>query len=156
MQNQMSTHALNEEQMEFLLRRVPVGALATLSEDGAPYALPVHFVYDKGLVYIHGLPKGQKLDNIARDGRVSFTAWEMGGLLLDPEGRPCHTNTKYESVVIVGRAGLVEDPGEREAALEKIVFKYTPHLKGVALPQNMLEGTAVVKISPEKTTGKYM
>ena len=65
------------------------------------------------------------------------------------------TNTQYESVILAGQASVVEDPGEKAAALALIVQKYTPQLAGRPLPEGMVAGTAVVKIQPQSLTGKY-
>lgn len=155
MQNRMKTHPLSQEQIQALLEKSPTGALSTLGPDGAPYAVPVHFAVLDGALYFHGLPAGQKLDNLKADRRVCLTVWEMEGLLLDRSGTPCDTNTAYESVVVQGTAALVEEPEDKARALNAIVGKYTPHLAGQALPENMVRGTAVVKITPTAITGKY-
>ncbi len=99
-QYRMKTHPLSDDKINFLLKRVKTCCLATLNADGTPYCTPIHFVYFDGAVYFHGLPKGKKLENIARDPRVSVTVYEMEGLLLDLDKKPCDTNTKYESVIL--------------------------------------------------------
>jgi hypothetical protein len=64
------------------------------------------------------LPKGKKLDNIAHDPRIEFSVYEMDKLLLNSDGNPCDTNTKYESVIISGTAKLVDDINEKEVILK--------------------------------------
>lgn len=155
MQQRMKTHPLTQQQINALLTTSAVGTLATLDADGAPYALPVHFVWEDGSIYIHGLPRGQKLDNIARDGRVSFMTYRMDGLLMPDNDIPCDVNTQYESVVIRGIAALVEAPERKAAILRRIVEKYTPQLKDHPLPEAMVAGTAVIQVIPETITGKY-
>lgn len=155
MQHRMKTHPLSADRLNDLLSRVQTGSLATLNPDGTPYNTPVHFVHINNCIYVHGLPKGQKIDNIIHDSKVGFTAYDMQALLLDPEGKPCGTNTKYESAIATGNAALVEDKGEKKTALQKIVEKYTPHLAGAPLPDNMFRGTAVIRISIAELTGKY-
>lgn len=109
MQHRMKTHPLTKERANKLLSTSSVGSLATLNSDGSPYVIPVHFLHYNDSIYIHGLPKGQKIDNIKADRRVNITVYKMDALLLDPDGKPCDTNTKYESVIISGTAALVED-----------------------------------------------
>ncbi len=155
MQHRMKTHPLNEQQINLLLQRVQTGSLATLNPDGTPYSTPVHFVYCDDSIFFHGLPKGKKLDNIAHDSRVGFSVYEMDKLLLDPNGNPCDTNTKYESVIISGTAKLVDDVEDKRNVLKKIVEKYTPHLVNHEIPNNMVKGTAVIRIAVTKMTGKY-
>ncbi|MBO0554195.1 pyridoxamine 5'-phosphate oxidase family protein, partial [Clostridium botulinum] len=83
------------------------------------------------------------------------TVYDMQELLFDANGKPCDTNTKYESAIATGSAALVEDMGEKKMVLQKIVEKYTPHLTDAPLPENMVRGTAVIRISIAELTGKY-
>lgn len=155
MQHRMKTHPLTEEQINHLLQRAQTGSLATLNPDGTPYSTPIHFVYYDNAIFVHGLPKGKKLDNIAQDSRIGFSVFEMDKLLLDPDGKSWDTNTKYESVIISGTAKLVDDIEEKRNALNKIVEKYTPHLVNNEIPNNMVKGTAVIRIDVTEITGKY-
>ena len=155
MQHRMKTHPLTEQQINHLLQRAQTGSLATLNPDGTPYSTPIHFVYYDNAIFVHGLPKGKKLNNIAQDSRVGFSVFEMDKLLLDPDGKSWDTNTKYESVIISGTAKLVDDIEEKRNALNKIVEKYTPHLVNNEIPNNMVKGTAVIRIDVTEITGKY-
>ena len=155
MQHRMKTHPLTKEKIDKLLSSTSTGSLATLNNDGSPYVIPVHFLYHNDAIYIHGLPKGQKIDNIRADSRVSMTVYEMDSLLLDPSEKPCDTNTKYESVIVSGKAILVDDREHKKGVLAGIVKKYTPHLTQKELPDNMVKGTAVIKIEMQNVTGKY-
>lgn len=155
MQHRMKTHILTKDEITQLLVRTATGSLSTLNDDGAPYVTPVHYLYYNGDIYIHGLPIGQKVDNIKADPRVSMNIYEMDSLLLDPDRKPCDTNTKYQSVILSGRAILVEDIEHKREVLVEIVKKYTPHLAGNALPENMVKGTAVIQIQILDITGKY-
>jgi len=155
MQHRMRTHQLNKEQIETLLYKVQTASLATINFDGTPYSTPVHFLYLDNFVYIHGLPAGQKIDNIKINPNVSFSAYEMDCFLLDTNENPCDTNTKYESVIISGTAELVTDVEIKRDVLNNIVKKYTPHLADKILPENMVKGTAVIQISINDLTGKY-
>lgn len=155
MQHRMKTYPLSEERLYALLSRVQTGSLATINADGTPYNTPVHFVYINNSIYVHGLPKGQKVDNIIRDSKVGFTAYDMQEFLLDASGKPCDTNTKYESAIVIGSAVLVEDIGVKKIVLQKIVEKYTPYLADELLPEHMVRGTAIIQITITEVTGKY-
>ncbi|MEA5057595.1 MAG: pyridoxamine 5'-phosphate oxidase family protein [Anaerotignum propionicum] len=155
MQYRMKTHPLSEEQITKLLERSQTGSLATINPDGTPYVTPIHFVYYNNKIYAHGLPKGKKLDNIVHDQRIGFSVYEMNELLLDPNEKPCDTNTKYQSIIFSGNAKRVEDIQVKEDILKKVVEKYTPHLAGKELPTPMVKGTAVIEIDIMEMTGKY-
>lgn len=155
MQHRMKTHQLTMEQISQLLQECKSGSLATVGADDAPYVTPIHFVYLNGKIYFHGLPKGQKLSNIIANPLVSFNVYNMVGLLLDEDEKPCGTNTEYQSVIVNGSAHLVSDIELKKLALKAIIAKYTPHLSDKELPDNMVKGTAVVEIEITEMTGKY-
>ena len=50
------------------------GVLATVGEDGWPYAVPLNHVLAGDVLYVHGATEGHKLDNIAHEARMSCTA----------------------------------------------------------------------------------
>lgn len=155
MQNRMKTHQLTNEETKNLLAECLTGTLATVNTDGTPYNVPVHYVFDNNTIYIHGLPAGQKISNLKANPNICFNIYEMGGLLMDKDGKPCDTNTAYASVVIQGTAQLVEDMDEKKTALSAIIQKYAPHLREKEIPVNMLKGTAVIKLFIREMTGKY-
>lgn len=155
MQYSMKTHQLSKKQIEEILKREQVGTLATINEDGHPYATPIHFVYDGGKLYMHGLPAGQKIENISRNGIVSFTVYHMNGLVLDKNEIPCDTNTVYQSVIISGNASILTELNAKKSALELIIKKYTPQLSDKPLPEKMIKGTAVIMVDITSMTGKY-
>ena len=155
MQHRMKTHMMTKEKIEDLLNRTASCSIATLNTDGTPYVTPMHHIYHNGFIYMHGLPKGTKVDNIKANPRVSITAYEMDSLLLDPSGKACDTNTKYESVILSGMATLVTDVDCKQEVLMEIVKKYTPHLSDTILLENMVRGTAVIQVQILDMTGKY-
>ena len=155
MQGRMLNHQMAAEDIERLLARAKVGTLATVNPDGTPYITPIHFVRKDGAVYLHGLPAGQKIANLKANPDVCFNVYEMDRLLLDPEQKPCDTNTKYESITIQGRVNFVQDLDKKREILGAIVCKYTPQLAGREFPLNMLKGTAVLEIVQQQITGKY-
>ncbi|WP_312493135.1 pyridoxamine 5'-phosphate oxidase family protein [Anaerosporobacter sp.] len=154
MQYRMKTHQLSESDTDALLLKCASGTLATINLDGTPYNIPVHYVFLQGAIFIHGLPAGQKISHLKVNPNVCFTVYEMQGLLLDSDEKPCDTNTAYVSAIIQGTAELVSSLNEKQLVLSEIIRKYTPHLAKKVIPLNMLNGTAVVKISVSQKTGK--
>ncbi|MDR2611296.1 MAG: pyridoxamine 5'-phosphate oxidase family protein [Deltaproteobacteria bacterium] len=153
MQERMRTHRLTGEQVEGLLGSARIGHLGTFGRDGYPYVIPVHYVYLDGVIYFHGLNRGQKLDNIGANPNVCFQV--TGGFSLIQADAPCETNTAYRSVVCLGKAFLVEDAAEKARVLDAVVAKYTPQHRGRAFPGEALEVTAVVGIRPGELHGKH-
>jgi len=155
MQHRMKTYQLTPEQVDTLLYKAEVGRLGTISEDGYPYVISMHFIYHDGKIYMHGLPKGQKIDNINRNSKVCFEVDELFGLLTESVTIACDTEAKYNSVIIVGTAAIVKDIELKRKVLDKIVEKFTPQFAGHELPEKMVKGTAVIEIQIERCTGKY-
>ncbi|WNY27178.1 pyridoxamine 5'-phosphate oxidase family protein [Methanolapillus ohkumae] len=164
MQNRMKTHQLSENEIRDLLKSEPVGRLGTADSSGFPYVVPVHFVYEKdknengnngdGKIYIHGLIKGEKLENIRNNPKVGFEVDKFEKFVVPDDNDPCGVNTVYQSVIIKGTAKTVADEKEKEHALRKIVEKYTPSLFGQEFG-NSIKATAVIEISIQECTGKY-
>lgn len=155
MRHRTKTHLLTNEEIEKLFQRAEVGRLGTHSEDGYPYVLPMHFVYFDNKIYMHGLPKGKKIDNIKFNSNVCFEIDEMLSLLYEDVENPCDVNTEFNSIILRGQASLVNNLEEKSIALSKIVEKFTPHLMNKELPINMIKGTAVIKIEIFDYVGRY-
>lgn len=155
MQNRMKLHTMPVEEVERLLAKGQVGRIASIDSQGYPYIVPVHFVYFNEKIYFHGLPKGQKLDNINQNPKVGFEVDEMLSLISEGIEEPCDVNTEYNSIIISGTAEPVSDIEYKKEVLHKIVEKYTPHLRGKDIPENMIKGTAVIEITIKDCTGKY-
>jgi len=153
MQARMKAHQLTAQQIETLLADEQVGRLATLNDNGFPYITPVHFAYVKGKIYVHGLIKGQKIENIQRNSKVGFEVDRIGKFLLADQ--PCDVNTEYASVIILGEAHLPNEEHQKIEALNAIVAKYAPTLTGKAFPANMLAATSVIEITIVECTGKF-
>lgn len=63
------------ENVKEILTANLVGTLATLNEDGSPWATPVHVFSDDNAVYWYSQDDRQHSVNIARDARVSLALW---------------------------------------------------------------------------------
>lgn len=154
MQYRMKKYQLSEEEISDLLAKTDVGRLGTIDESGGPYVIAMHYVAYRGNIYLHGLPKGEKIDNISRNPKVCFEIDEMNGI-VPGEKIACGTEALYSSVVIRGRAAILTDPGYKREVLDQLVCKYTPRYAGKELPEKMVQATAVIEIIPETCTGKY-
>lgn len=155
MRHRTKTHLLTKEQIDDLFKRAEVGRLGTFSSNGFPYVLPMHFVYVDNKIYMHGLPKGKKIDNIKFNSNVCFEVDEMLSLLYEGVENPCDVNTEFNSIIVEGKASLVSDFDEKKMALSSIVTKFTPHLVDKELPSKMINGTAVIKIDILECVGRY-
>lgn len=155
MQFRMKNHQLTKEQVEKLLSESQDCVLASQGKDGFPYAVPMNFVYYNDKIYMHGLGKGQKVDNIKLNSKVCVEIHQMLGLLYEDIDLACDVNVEYNSVVILGYAKLLTDLSVKREILNMIVDKYTPQFSDKDLPENMLKNTGVIEIEIKEYTGKY-
>ena len=142
--------ALTEDQAREILARAEHGVLSTQGADGWLYGIPVNHVLIGNTLYIHCATEGHKLANIANEGRVSFCV-VTGARVL-----PATLSTLYESVVVFGRAALVEDAKEKRQALEQLAIRFcgsvTPEAERTIVACSAQTG--VVRIRLERITGK--
>ena len=155
MQHRMKEFPMTLEQMEALLERSMVGRVSTNGQDGYPYTVAVHYVYMDNRIYFHGLPKGQKLENLIKDSRICFEVDEMAGILREKLDTVCHADTAYESVVAAGEAFLVQDLQKKARILRYLTRKYIPDSDDLPMPEVRVKNTAVVELNPARMTGKY-
>ncbi|AEG59756.1 pyridoxamine 5'-phosphate oxidase family protein [Desulforamulus ruminis] len=141
---------LTEEENIGILQKGEYGILSTISTNGYPYSVPLNYVYHNGSIYFHSAPEGHKLENIAINDRISFC------VATDVELLPQKFDSKYKSVILFGRASLVVDAKEHEAALVALVKKYSPqYLEAGREYIARAQGQArIVKITIEHLTGK--
>jgi nitroimidazol reductase NimA-like FMN-containing flavoprotein (pyridoxamine 5'-phosphate oxidase superfamily) len=140
-----------EDCMEVLLESREC-AFATVGEDGAPYVTTLNFAVAGTVIYVHGAREGTRNRNIMRDPRVSLCAF-TGGEIGRGEG-PCNTGTRFSSVVVSGKARIVEDDAERSLALDALVAKYAPEHAGKPMPVKAAAATGVVAVEPAAMTGR--
>ncbi|MBP1734380.1 MAG: hypothetical protein H6Q53_667 [Deltaproteobacteria bacterium] len=136
-----------------LLNTCPVGRLGTIGNDGYPRIKPLNFVYLNGKIYFHSAKEGEKIDDIIRDNKVFFEIDEPIGYVKS-NTNPCSAKYLYRSVMIRGRATIVNDDEERFLALKSLMAKYQPEGGYGDFLLEKLKITAVIRIDIEEITGK--
>lgn len=140
-----------------LLRRAPMGTLATTTA-GRPFINSNLFVFDEAAhaIYMHTARLGRTRSNIDAGEPVCFSVSEMGRLL--PAERAFSMSVEYNGAVVFGRARVIDDPAEKEHALQALVDKYFPHLQAgrdYAPPSaDELGLTAAYRIDIDEWSGK--
>lgn len=147
--------------IEAFLERAASGVLAVSDPDGgAPHVNSNLFVFDRerhALIF-HTARLGTLRERVARADRLeaTFHAFTMGRLL--PDVRALEFSVEYEGVTAVGPIEVVDEPTAAEAALQKIMDKYAPHLRPhedyeMATAAD-LKRTSVYRLSIERWSGK--
>jgi len=113
--------ALSEEECLNILESQNTGVLAVDGDDGYPYAVPMSYVYADGKIYFHSAKNGHKNDAIARNPKVSFCVTETDVIL------PKEFTSSFRSVIVFGKARIIESDEEKLAVMESYTKKYSPH-----------------------------
>jgi len=150
----------SKQKMIDFLNSQPAGRVASIDKDGYPQVIPMNFVYFDNAIYMHSHPFGEKLDNIRRNPRVGFEVDQHVCFLPSYYFHPTdasQADTLYISVVIKGRAEIVEDGEEKARALNALMEKYQKEGRYEALDAQMpvVEEVAIIKVVPEEMRGKY-
>ena len=152
-----SRQQLSQEECAEILRRATSGVLGVHGDDGYPYTVPLSFVYEEGgtglgTIGFHCAKTGHKIDAIRRNEKVSFTVIDRDEVM------PRERTTKFCSVIVFGRARILEDEDEMRRAANAVGAKYSRGFE--ALYQQETEDTiregrlCCVEITIDHMTGK--
>ena len=143
----------NKDVIVELLNTCHTGRLGTISKDGYPMVKPLNFAYHEGKLYFHTAKEGEKIDDIRRDKRVCFEV-DQPIAYVRARNQPCEAEYLYQSVIIKGKANIIEDREEKLFALRCLMEKYQPQDNYGGFPEKKLELTGIVRIDIEEITGK--
>src|SRR5687768_5484067 len=90
--------------------------------DGKPVVIPTGYARVKDRLYIHGSQASRMLRKLSQGVDVCVTVTLVDGLVLARSA--FHHSINYRSVVVFGRASLVEDSDDKSAAL----FAFSEHV----------------------------
>lgn len=136
-----------------ILKNEPRGVLSVQGDDGYPYGLPMDHWYSEedGKLYFHSGSAGHKIDAIRRNDKVSFCVYDQG---FRREGEWA---LNIKSVILFGRAKIIEDHDRAIDICRKLSCKYTQDL---AYIESEIEkyGHEVLcfELIPEYMTGKIV
>ncbi len=144
-----------DERARETLARGHSGRLATVSEDGFPYCIPLLYLWIGGEVCLHTTStRGHLRANIERDPRVCFEVDEQEGV-FDYGRFECDSGLAYRSVCLFGRIRIIEDRTAKQQFCQTLMVKYgkpdTDRPKGF-FPR--LDAITVYAIAVERMTGK--
>ena len=142
--------AVSRDECEKILREEKRAVLSVNGDDGYPYAVPINFLYDDGKIYFHCAKAGHKLDAMLRDDKVCFTVHDSGY-------RKDDWSYYVTSVVVFGRARVMDDDTEIREKIKRFGMKYYPTEQEV--DEEIRKDAArvnFVEITIEHMTGKLV
>ena len=122
--------------------------------DGKPVVIPTGYARIEDRLYVHGSQASRMLRTLSQGVDVCVTVTLVDGLVLARSA--FHHSINYRSVVIFGRASLVEDPETKLAAL----FAFSEHVipgrwTEVRAPtQEELRATSVLSLELTEASAK--
>lgn len=121
---------------------------------GQPYVIPTGFARIGDDLFIHGSSASRMLRNLAKGIDVCVTITLLDGLVLARSA--FHHSMNYRSVVILGKANLVENDEEKNAALEAFSEHIVPgRWAEVRWPNELeLKATTVLRLPIEEASAK--
>jgi uncharacterized protein len=122
--------------------------------DGQPYVIPTSYGRKDANLYIHGSAASRLLRNLQAGVPVCVTVTLLDGLVL---ARSVFNHSmNYRSVVFLGKATLVDDPGEKLEALRTISEHIIPGRWADARQPNEreLKQTSVLRLPIEEFSAK--
>ena len=141
---------MSREDTEALLRNNRIASLAVNGDEGKPYVVPVHYIYENGALYFHSAKYGYKMDALAKDPHVCLTI--IGETHVINEA----FTAAFESAVVEGRAELVEDADEKMHVAQEMIRRWTGGFNeaGQAMIDKTIGRTAMVRITIDAMSGK--
>jgi len=152
-------------ELEQLLREVEWGTL-TLSTTGDewPYSVPINHAYVDGTVVLHCAPTGKRVGMLGRDARVQYTVVReharIPSYAISGENASGATQF-FRSVMLWGRARIVEDVGEKARLLSVLMAQRQPEGRYLPVDANapsyagMLRHVCVIAVTAEVMSGKF-
>jgi nitroimidazol reductase NimA-like FMN-containing flavoprotein (pyridoxamine 5'-phosphate oxidase superfamily) len=121
---------------------------------GQPFVIPTNYGRSGDTLYLHGSAASRMLNTLSDGVPVCVTVTHVDGLVLARSA--FHHSVNYRSVVILGKAQLVEEPAEKMEALRL----FTEHvMKGrwndVRIPtEQELKATTVLLVPLQEVSAK--
>ena len=122
--------------------------------DSQPYVIPTGFARLGGELYIHGSAASRMLRSLAGGIDVCVTVTIVDGLVMARSS--FHHSMNYRSVVVLGRAELIDDHEEKNAALKALTEHMAPgRWDASRLPNELeLKATSVLKLPITEASAK--
>ena len=122
--------------------------------DGKPVVIPIGYGRHGDTLYLHGSPASRMFRALGKGADMCITVTLVDGLVLARSA--FHHSMNYRSVVIFGKATLLEDPAAKREALHVVTEHLAPgRWQEVRQPsEKELQSTAVLAIPLQEVSAK--
>ncbi len=142
---------LSEKECIDILQRNTNGILAVQGDNGYPYAVPLSYALCDGKIYFHSAVQGHKIDALIANEKCSFCVVDKDQIV------PEEFTTYFRSVILFGKAHIIEDKEEMLKALNLLADKYSPKQTDEERRAEIDHGigrVAIIELTIEHMTGK--
>lgn len=140
----------DEELLTTILKEASVCRIG-MSQDNVPYVVPMNFGYENGTIYLHSAKEGKKISILQDNPLVCFEVEHKVEII--PSEVACNWGMKYLSIIGWGKAEVVEDSHEIEAALNIILRKYSDTVT-YTYSEKSVSNVLIIKVKISEMTGK--
>ncbi|HTR36270.1 MAG TPA: pyridoxamine 5'-phosphate oxidase family protein [Bryobacteraceae bacterium] len=122
--------------------------------DGQPYVIPTGYARSGEVIYIHGSPASRMIRSASQQFDICLTVTLVDGFVLARS--VFHHSMNYRSVVVLGRASVVNDPQEKVEALRCFTNHIAPGRWDEARQptESELKATTVLSLPLEEVSAK--
>ena len=147
----------DDDWIRAFLHRGQIAHIATRWDD-QPFITPTNYLYDEAShrLIFHSNISGRIRANIERHPEMCVEVSEMGKLL--PSNIALEFSIQYRSVIVFGKARIIEDQNEKREVLHKLIAKYFGEMQinkdYRPATDKELRRTSVYEIKIESWSGK--
>ncbi len=141
---------LSEGECIDVLQRGTSGVLAVSGDDGYPYAVPLSYAYHDSKIFFHCAKTGHKIDSIARNEKASFCVIDKDSVV------PEEYTSYFRSVIVFGKARIIEDEAQARNAIERLAKRYSPEQEQGRLKEidRLMAQLCMIELDIEHMSGK--
>ena len=139
---------LPHSEVERILQQGKYCVIAVSGDDDYPYAVPVNYVYDGEVIYLHSAAQGHKIDALRRNPRCSLCIVDKDDVI------PEEFTSYFRSVIVFGKTHFVESTDEKIAALRLLSDKYSPGVDPEAEITRFINTVCIIRVGIDSVTGK--
>ncbi len=144
----------NREEMIQMIENAKVLRIA-LFDNAYPYIVPMHYGYtiedSKVVFYMHSAKEGHKLDLIHQNGNVCVEI-ENEMEIISGGDVPCQYGAKFASVIVRGKAEIVEDTDEKIKGLKVLMLHQVN--QDFEINEQMADMVCVIKVVVDEISAK--
>ncbi|AGA68277.1 putative flavin-nucleotide-binding protein [Desulfitobacterium dichloroeliminans LMG P-21439] len=142
---------LDSEVLHSVINQATVCRIGLVKED-RPYVIPLSFGFDGSNIYFHSARSGEKVEILKVNNHVCLE-FEQDISIIEGE-KPCDWSARYLTVVVHGRAELVEEFVDKKYGLGQIAEHYQVSGEQYPFTAEEIRPVLVYKVTIEEIVGK--